>query len=172
MTVLLFRCTFACACTQHALFSVEMHAAVRLDGWNRVRLYAEESYLMDWETRLCPVCGYQHYYLQWLLLHTGDNAHILFLWKLFIWTFCMWCKREGVFRKKCEIKWCGHGDAHVNTTFMNYPVARVPWEVMANILQWYIFIQHLTSSKTLIFQYVDKNENHIFVGSGYIELHT
>ncbi len=64
---------------QHALFSAEMHAAVCTDGWNTVRMYAEESYFMDWETRLCPVCGYQHYYLQWLLLHTGDNTHVLTL---------------------------------------------------------------------------------------------
>lgn len=40
---------------------------------------------MDWEARLHPVRGHQHYHLQWLLLHAGDNfcTQLHFSWKLY-----------------------------------------------------------------------------------------
>lgn len=81
---------FVCLYFQDAFVCVKMCAAVCTDGWNRVCLYTEESYFMDREARLRPVCGYQHYHLQRLLLHTGDILYTLshFSWTLCNYTFC------------------------------------------------------------------------------------
>lgn len=55
-----------------------MHS-VRVDGCNSVCLYAKKSHHMDRETKLYPVCGYQHNHLQRLLLHQGEDHHRLTL---------------------------------------------------------------------------------------------
>lgn len=96
-----------CPYFQYAFVGVEMHAAVYIDGLDSVCLYAEESHLMDWEARLWPVCGYQHYDLQRLLLHTGDNryTHLNLLYMM---------QKGGIFRIKCIIKWRSRGDALCN----------------------------------------------------------
>lgn len=70
-----FHFPLCCDFFQHVLVYVEERSGVGSDGWNGVRLCAEESHHMGREAKLHPVHCYQHNHLQWLLLLKGDNCH-------------------------------------------------------------------------------------------------